>query len=178
MCKREVTEYALISRWLHWIIAVMVMMMLLCGFFLEDVPAMFIGTAFMLHKSTGLTIFLLMIIRIAVILACGKPPLPTTMPTWQVQLSQVVQHAFYVLLILMPLCGWVMSTAAGKVPVYFNWIQLPFPGIAPNHVLAEWMATCHQTIAWILIALVCLHIAAAFKHYFIDKDQIVKRMSL
>ena len=75
----------------------------------------------------------------------------------------------------MPVCGWVMSVAAGRVPSYFGLFNMPLP-IEANKTLSKFMLTSHKTIAWILITLVILHVGGALKHYFIDKDNIVQRM--
>lgn len=176
MVNDVVARYAALSKALHWVIALIVILMLSLSFFLEDVPNDYRANVFMVHKSLGLTILGLIIIRLFAIIHYGRPPLPIAVPTWERVLSRAVQYAFYVLLILMPVSGWVMSTAADKAPVYFNWFKLPFPGVTPNKALAQWMFSAHEFIAWTLIVLVVLHVMGALKHYFIDKDDVLQRM--
>lgn len=176
MSKKQATQYSPLSKWFHWIIALVVILMLSVGFVLEDVPDQFKGTAFMLHKSTGITILFLMILRFVWIQASGKPALPPTMKRWEKILSRIVQYGFYLLLFILPLSGWIMSVAGGRIPVYFGLFDAPLPWIGPNKSLSEFMFDSHGIIAGILIVFIVLHILGALKHHFIDKDPILKRM--
>jgi len=162
-------------KFLHWLIALIVITMLAGSFFLEDLPKQFQGSAYMLHKSFGLTILFLMILRLIVVWIKGKPQLPVTTSSFEKKLAHLVQYSFYLFLILMPFCGWIMSVAANKTPSYFGFFSLPLP-IAPNKNLAMLMNQSHKTIAWILIVLLVFHVAGAIKHHFIDKDVVLKRM--
>ncbi len=176
MRSRALKQYSTVSKILHWLIAFAVLGMLCVGFFLDDIPEQYQATAYMLHKSTGLTILMLMIIRFIWIHASGKPPLPATTKLWERVLTRIVQYSFYVLLIMMPLSGWIMSVAAGRIPVYFGLFKVPFPGIEENKSLAEFMVSSHVTIAWIIIAFIVLHVAGALKHHFINRDDVLRSM--
>lgn len=176
MRDNRVEGYSAGSKWLHWIVAVLVLMMLSFGFFLDDVPEQFQGTAYMMHKSIGLTIFFLMIVRLFWILYTGKPDLPFSVPRWERILSKFVQMSMYVFLFAMPLAGWVMSVANDRVPTFFGLFPMPLYGIPVDKELGEWMAGAHEIIAYILIVLIALHIAGALKHQFIDKDKVMRRM--
>ncbi len=172
----KTTVYSLGSKLFHWLIAVIVIAMLSVSFFLDDLSGAIKPTAIMLHKSLGLTVFLLMILRAFWIVHTGKPALPTTVARWERCLSHLVQYSLYLFLLLMPLCGWIMSIAANKTPSFFGMFNAPLPWIVPNKALAQWMFSAHETIAWIIIALLCLHIAGALKHYFMDRDKVLQRM--
>ncbi|CDZ78255.1 hypothetical protein BN59_02565 [Legionella massiliensis] len=176
MISKQVQHYSKGSKFLHWLIAVVVIIMLCGSYFLDDLPEQYIGTAFMFHKSIGITILFLMLLRLIWILYAGKPDLPQSVPAWQRSLSKLVQYALYFFVILMPLCGWIMSTAANKAPYFFNMFRFPLPVVPFDKNLAGLMKNAHNTIAWILIALVVLHIAGVLKHHFIDKDNILRRM--
>ena len=171
-----VDTYSKGSKWLHWIVAIIVMSMLLFSFFLDDVPEQYQSTAYMIHKSIGLTILLLMCVRLFWINHTGKPELPFSVPRWERLLARVVQAALYVFLFAQPLIGWVMSVSAGRTPVFFGLFQVPLLGIPVNKYLSDTMAEAHEIIAWILIALIALHVAGALKHYFINKDRLLHRM--
>lgn len=170
-----VKRYTKLTKFLHWSIA-LVVICLLFSFFLDDVPKTSKATAIMLHKSFGLTVLGLMLIRFIWILHTGRPDLAPDSPRWERVLAHIVQRSFYLFLIAMPLSGWMMSTAAGHPPVYFNLYTLPFPGIAPNEGLGGLFFDAHKAIAFILIGLLILHVAGALKHHFIDKDHVLKRM--
>ena len=176
MRNRDVEHYAIGSKILHWLIAVLVILMLSGGFFMEDLDPSLKPLVYMLHKSIGLSILGLMFIRLGWIIHHGKPQLPRSVSRIERILSHAVQHSFYLLLFLMPLSGWILSTAAGRSPVYFGLMMIPFPGIPLNDSLAELMKECHEVIAYILIGLIVLHISGALKHHWIDKDGFLRRM--
>lgn len=168
--------YSPLSKTLHWLIAAIVIPMVLGSFFLEDLSKPIKGTAVMLHKSFGLTVLALMIIRLIHIHIVKRPDLPASVATWERVLSRIVQYSLYLFLIAMPLCGWAMSTAAGHNPVFFGLVTLPFPGISPDEAWSDFLFQAHRTIAFIIIGLLCLHIAGALKHHFLDKDLVLRRM--
>jgi len=171
-----ILNYSSLTKFFHWFIATLVVLMLSGSFFLEDVPEQFAGTAYMIHKSLGLTVLTLMVLRLLWILHAGRPSLPNTVPKWQRLLSRTVQYSLYLFLILMPLSGWIMSMAANRVPSFFGLFNVPFPGIAPNEDFSKVMVDVHETIAWILIFLLILHVSGAIKHHFIDKDDVLRQM--
>ena len=175
MNKKKTDSYSSESKVFHWLIAVIVIMMLSSSFFLDDLPDQYRPTAFMLHKSLGLTVLFLMYARILTIWLSGKPPLPDSVPLVEKIASRALHYSFYVLLIAMPLSGWIMSVAADRVPIFFGLFRLPLP-IEPNKALVSLMKESHEVIAWILVGMVVLHILAALKHHFINKNNVLKRM--
>lgn len=177
MNNKDVTSYAMGSKVLHWVIALLVLGMLVGGFYLEPLSE-FLKSTYMIHKSIGLMILGLMVIRLVWIIRHGKPKLPASVSRREGIFAHAVQHSLYLLLFLMPLSGWVMSTAAGRPPVFFGWVSMPFPGISSNKSLADFMLECHEIIAYLLIGLIVLHVAGALKHHLIDKDTVLRRMLL
>ncbi|MGV3740330.1 MAG: cytochrome b [Gammaproteobacteria bacterium] len=161
---------------IHWLVAAVVIPLLSLSFFLEDLPKTIKPTAIMLHKSFGITILALMLLRLFWLKKTGRPALPKTMTRWELGLARIVQWAMYTFLIIMPLTGWFMSVMSDHTPVWFGLIRLPIPGIAKNSAWADILFQGHQIIAWILIALVSLHIAGALKHAIIDKDKVLDSM--
>lgn len=175
MSNKDVDKYSSESKWLHWLIAFLVIMMLSFSFFLEDVPDRFQANAYMIHKSLGLTVLFLMIFRIVLIHTKGRPELPLSISLWEKMLSRTVQYSFYFLLICMPVCGWIMSVAGGRIPTFFGLFKMPLP-INKNKELGDFMLQAHITIAWILIVLILLHVAGALKHHFFNRDDVLTRM--
>ncbi len=170
------TTYSKGSKFFHWLIALLVIVMLSIGFFLGDFPEKLKASAYMLHQSLGISIFFLMWLRIFWLWYTGRPELPVTVPVWQKILARTVQYFLYVFVILMPLSGWIMSTAS-KYPVnFFGITNFSFPGVGENQSLSELMWQFHSTIALIIIGLLFFHISGAIKHHFIDKDNVVRRM--
>ncbi|KTD08155.1 cytochrome b [Legionella jamestowniensis] len=169
-------EYSPSFKFIHWLIALLVILMLSAGFFLEDLPEQYIGSAFMVHKSIGITILFLMIFRLVWVSHKGKLPLPESVPLWEKIFSRLVQYSFYLFLILMPLSGWIMSVAGERIPAYFGLFSMPLPWIKPDKQLAHFMEEVHGIIAWVLIGLIVLHIVGALKHHFYDKDNVLLTM--
>jgi cytochrome b561 len=169
---KDVSEYHLFSKILHWLIALLVLTLLIVGFNLENLPS----TAYTLHKSFGLIVLALMISRVLWMRHVGRPTLPETMPIWERLFARGVQHCLYLFLIMMPIAGWIMSTASGHIPEFLGLFPLPCPGISPDKELAELMELVHGTLAWVIIGLLFFHVAGALKHHFWDKDNILKRM--
>lgn len=176
MVTNERASYSPVLKTLHWLIALAVIGMLSMGFFLDDIPDQYKSTAYLMHKSVGLTILWLMILRFITIHALGRPALPADMRLWEKALSRLVQYSFYIALILMPLSGWIMSVAADRIPSYFGLFNVPIPGLGPDKSLAEFMEQAHVIIAWTIIMLLVLHISGALKHHFINKDHVLKSM--
>lgn len=175
----ENASYNRYSRWLHWLIAGLILFMVFLGWRLDphDPHAL---SLFFWHKSIGILILLLSLVRIGVRLAYKAPPEPP-MPQWQAWAAKGLHLAFYIVMIGMPLSGWAMvSTSAREIP--FFWLHWPhFPGVpieanmeGPTH---ETFETIHKLVAKFLIyGMIPLHILAALKHQFVDKDSLFERM--
>jgi cytochrome b561 len=172
MRSNTVTDYAPIIKFIHWLIAIAIILMLPMGFFITSLPEV----TYTIHKSVGLTVLVLMIVRIFLVIRLGTPALPTSVKKWERALSKVVQYGFYLLIILMSMSGWIASVAGGWTPSYFGLFNVPFPGIGVNKPLEHFMAESHEYLAWIIIIFITLHVVGALKHHFIDKDNVLKRM--
>lgn len=173
---QAVTVYSRGSKWLHWLVAIGVIALLPLSFFLDDVPLRYQGLAYLIHKSIGLSILALMCARLFWIAHTGKPELPSDVPVFERHLSKFVQYSLYFFLLAQPLCGWIMSIAANRTPIFWDLFPLPFYGIPVSKPLAHFLEKTHTIMAWILIALIVLHLLGALKHYVIDKDKILNRM--
>lgn len=173
--KSSVDSYSLGSKIIHWLSAFIVICMLSLSFFLSDVPDPYKPTAYMMHKSFGLTVLLLIVLRIVWLIRHGRPDLPTSVARWQKRLARSVQITLYALLFAMPMSGLIMSVAAKKPPTFFGLFYVSLP-IEPNQSLAKFMSEIHTLIAWALIALILLHLLGVLKHYFIDKDRVLHSM--
>lgn len=176
MSRVKVLHFSSGTKWLHWLVAAIVLLLLAFSFFLQDLAKPIQPNAYMIHKSLGLTVLVLMVLRIIWITYKGRPELPRSVPRWEVIFSRAIQHCLYLFLILMPICGWITSVASNRIPRYFNLFNVPIPGLLPNKSVAEFFDVSHKTIAWILIILIFLHIAGALKHFLWDKDQVLERM--
>src|SRR5688572_1609174 len=110
------SSYSKGSKWLHWLVAVVVITMLSLSFFLDDLPESYKPVSYMIHKSFGLTVLFLMVLRLIWIMHSGRPAWPDSVAKWERIISSTVQTLMYLFLFLMPICGWTLSLAAGRVP--------------------------------------------------------------
>ncbi|GHD71998.1 cytochrome b [Vogesella fluminis] len=129
------------------------------------------------HKWGGMLVLLLVVLRIVLRLLKGAPPLPATMSPLARLAAHAAHLALYVLMLAVPLSGWLMSSAYGFPVVLFGVLPLP-DLIAANPALAEQLGEVHELLNRLLLITVILHVLAALKHHFIDRDGLLQRMSL
>ena len=123
--------------------------MLIVGFFMGNITdTQLKATIKNLHKLTGLLVLTLVLLRMLWALYNVKPTLPDNMSMWGKKIERVAHILIYLLLLAMPLSGWIMSTAAGKPPVISNTLTLPLYGIPHDYPLAKFFANLHNILAW------------------------------
>ena len=173
-------RYTRVAVIFHWTLAVLLIGLLVSGVVMhkEGVPNRF--AIYPWHKSFGILVLFLTAGRLLWRLGHKPPPLPEETPRWQAVASHSTHAAFYVLMIAMPLLGWAMVSASPlPIPtVLFElvpWPDLPIPESAEA---AERWKDLHSLGAKVFIALLVLHIGAALKHQFVDRDGLLSRMSL
>lgn len=168
-------RYGSVAQALHWVIVLLLIGQVAVGKIAEEMPDGF-GKLVLLarHKSVGITILALAAIRLAWRLF-DRPPPPPPMPRWQLVASRTTHWGFYALLFAMPLTGWMMSSASNYPVSWFGLVQLP-DFVAPDRDLKHLFEEIHETLAKALIALALLHVAAALKHHFVDRDGLLQRM--
>jgi len=127
------------------------------------------------HKWLGVTLFMLVLVRLAWRAGHKPAPLADSLPAWQRIAAQFVHVMLYVLLVAIPLSGWLMSSAKGFQTVYLGVLPLP-DLLAKDKVLGDALAALHQLLNITLLVLVVAHVAAALKHHFIDRDATLARM--
>ena len=168
--------YSNVSIALHWVIALLVFgqIGLVMAHDATEGPAS--ANFMMLHKSGGLLILMLTLVRILWRFKEPLKPLPVEMPGWQKLLARVTQIGFYVLLIGMPLGGWAASSAAGREILFFGLFEWPLLPIGGGREAAGRFMDMHSLAAKALYVLLALHILGALKHQFLDKDNVLRRM--
>ena len=161
---------------LHWLIFVSIA----CGFtlavYMVDLP---LSPAklkyFSWHKWIGVTVFMLALVRVAWRLTHRAPPHTAALPPWQRRAAAIMHGALYVLMLVIPLTGWIYSSAAGVPTVYLGVISLP-DLVVKDKALAELMKSVHVTLNYTLLVLVVMHAAAALQHHFFIRDNVLSRM--
>ncbi len=169
-------RYAPISIFLHWAMLLLIAAAYACILLRENFER---GSDLReglktWHFMLGLTILLLVIVRIGARLLNPKPPITPPPPSWQMRLSKGVHWALYALIIVMPLLGWTILSAEGKLVPFFG-LEL-FPLVGPDKVLGDQVHDVHETIGTIGYYLIGLHAAASLVHHYFYKDDTLKRM--
>jgi cytochrome b561 len=170
------TRYSAVAQGFHWLIAALIVVQFTLGWTAENLP---IGARKLArldwHKSFGMTILMLAVLRLLWRLFNRPPELPAGMSGIEKQLARSTHVLFYVLLFVMPLTGWLMSSAKNFSVSWFH--QFTWPNlVGPNERAFDMLRTTHDTLSWLLFALALLHILAALKHHFWHKDDVLKRM--
>lgn len=160
---------------LHWMMAALVIAMIALGQFMTEVPRQtpLRGALFNLHKSIGILLLLLILLRLAWRVRHPPPQLPPGVPTWTRQLASATHIAFYVLLILQPLLGYTAS-AFGQYGVAFFGIPLSSWGHEP--ALREPLLAAHHLVADLLVILIGLHLLGVAWHVAVMRNPLWRRM--
>ncbi len=168
-------RYGSVAQTLHWAVVALLVVQVTLGKIADSLPLGIEKLAVMArHKSFGITILGLAVVRLAW-RWFDRPPPPPPMPRWQLVAARLNHWALYGLLFALPLTGWLMSSAANRPVSWFGLAQLP-DFIAPDTRLRELFHDLHHFFIYALFALVGLHVAAALKHQFIDRDGLIFRM--
>lgn len=194
-----VERYTKTAIILHWLIALLIIAMLALGFWMHELPKDAPKTAafdlfnlgiytmtlpepvsvrtfyFNLHKSIGVTLLAFILFRVFWRFTHVVPAFPDTMKAWEKKLADAGHKTLYLLMLVMPLSGFVMSIFS-KWGIM--WFGIPLVKGLDNPELREIFTEVHEITAWLLIIVIVLHVAAAIKHKVVDKDDVMKRMSL
>lgn len=169
-------RYTAVAIALHWLIALAILCNFALGLYMADLsisPAKL--RLYSYHKWIGVTIFLLVLIRIAWRLSHPAPPLAATLPAWQRFAAGISHAGLYLLTLAIPLAGWLFSSASGFQTVYLG--LLPIPDlIDKDKAAADMLKAAHWYLNLTMVVVVALHVAAALKHQFRDRDDVLGRM--
>lgn len=161
---------------LHWLIALGIAGSFAVGLYMQDLPLSPDKLKiYSWHKWAGVTIFLLVLVRLGWRLSHVPPAPPAGLPAWQLRAAAAVHGLLYVLMIAIPLSGWLMSSAKGYQTVWFGLVPLP-DLLQKDKALGEMLALIHQWLNYSMAGLVLAHAGAALKHHFIDRDGVLPRM--
>ncbi len=179
-------SYTKTARWLHWVIAVLIVLMLAGGFLMEFVPEdnfSLTVTVYNWHKTFGMLILVLSALRLLWRLTHKPPPLPPGITGLAKLLSKLVHVFFYVFMIGMPLIGWAIISTSRFPSKLFNALPLPKLPILRDYTgevrdnLNDLFGEAHEVLAFMAIALIALHIIAAVKHHRKDGVFLRRMMS-
>lgn len=170
------SHWSAIAKFLHWTVAALIAVQLVLGWMAASwrlSPTKL--ELFVWHKSTGMLVLLLVVLRLAWRLTHAAPALPAGMPRWERTAASASHVLLYAAMLALPLSGWVINSAAG-VPFSIYWL-VPLPSIAPvDRALANTAALVHFALVILLLVLVATHVGAALRHHFIQRDDVLVRM--
>ena len=171
-----VHRYGAVAQTLHWIIAALIITQFVLATLADDLPIGMHKLALLArHKSFGMTVLMLAVARLGWRLLHQPPALPPGMKRHEVVLAKLTHVLFYVLLFAVPLTGWLMSSAKGYSVSWFNLFS--WPDLVPKDEAAfKILRSRHELLATILFCVAILHILAALKHHFWNKDDVLRRM--
>jgi len=169
-------RYTRVAVALHWLIAALLLGQIAFGWFLTTIArgSAVRGVYVNFHKSTGITIAALILVRIIWRLVHSPPPLPTFMPAWQRTAARANHIALYALMLIMPLSGYIASNFSKYGIKFFNAVKLPPWGVDDHRVYALFNSI-HVVAAYVFVAIIALHVLAALRHAA-QRDQVLSRM--
>lgn len=173
---QAVTRYPALSRWLHWSMALLIIGLVFVGVAMVDSVATWQPTAVQLHKWLGLSLLVLVAMRVWQRLRHPAPPLPADLPRLQALGARAAHVALYALMIAMPLVGWAMQGAAGTPVVLPGGGVLPAL-VAPDLATYGLLRDAHALLAYALFALVLLHAGAGLYHGLVRRDGVLESMT-
>ncbi|TVR81287.1 MAG: cytochrome b [Rhodospirillales bacterium] len=169
-------RWGAVAQGLHWLLAILIIAMVGLGLYMVELPlGVRMLELYALHKSIGVTILLLMAVRLAWRLTNPTPTPAGPMKAYERRLATAVHTLFYVVLFALPITGWLMSSAANFSVSVFGLFTLP-DLVAPDKALEERFKAAHRWLGWVLIGLFVLHVAGALKHHVMDRDDTLRRM--
>ncbi|MBA4117404.1 MAG: cytochrome b [Candidatus Puniceispirillum sp.] len=175
MLKNTLEEYGWLAKVLHWVVGLAMIGIVIAGLIMTDMdqtnPVR--GQIYMIHKSVGVTILALVLVRFLWRLANPVPALPGDMPAWQSLLAHLNIYLLYALMFSMALSGFLMSYSSYGVP-FFGLMTFKGEGISPD--LGKFFHTVHVFLPYVLYASFTAHIVGALYHHFVRKDNILRRM--
>lgn len=169
-------RYGTIAQLFHWVVVLLIITQFVLANRAEDLPLGLKKVAILAqHKSVGITILMLAILRLVWRFTNKVPTVPVATPGWQSWSARISHFVLYSLLLAMPLSGWLMSSARNFPVSYFGWFTLP-DLVQANRLLYERLHDLHETLSQVLFIVAVIHALAALKHHFIDKDNVLRRM--
>ncbi|TGY88474.1 cytochrome b [Marinicauda algicola] len=180
-------RYGAVSIFFHWTIAALMVGMVFYGWWMEGVrEAAFAGeasfsaasSAYNWHKTIGIAVLALSLARLGWRLGHPVPPLPAHMAAWEKGLARFTHVAFYVLMIGMPIGGYVAASSfTGNFPILlFDAVELPKLPVPQTSDFQELSGSLHGAGGWVILGVLALHVAGALKHHIVDRDGVLTRM--
>ncbi|MBB6093418.1 cytochrome b561 [Povalibacter uvarum] len=174
--RNTAVRYGVAAQLFHWSIVVLIITQVILAEKADGLP---LGPAKIAvlaqHKSVGMTIFMLAVVRLLWRFVNPVPPLPSGMPAWQRVAAHISHGALYALILITPLFGWLMSSARNFPVSWFGVFTFP-DLVQPDKARYEFFHGAHELVAKTLVVIAIVHALAALKHQFLDRDGLLRRM--
>ncbi|MGE3988952.1 cytochrome b [Pseudorhodoplanes sp.] len=176
LIRNTAERFGLVSKTLHWLTLVLLVGAFSLAISMVNMPFSPRKLEFYSwHKWVGVTIFLVVLLRLAWRLVNPVPAQPGSVPQWQRRLAGLSHATLYMILIVMPITGWIMSSALNLPVVYLGLVHIPSP-FGVDRTLGETMKIVHLSLAIALLVLVSIHALAALYHHLVLRDDVLRRM--
>ncbi len=168
-------QWGAISKFFHWIIALAILGNGIFGLLMDLAGSPMQKINWLaLHKSIGLTVLALVLLRMLWRWSDGRP-VEEPGPRWQMLAARVVHGVLYVVIVAIPLTGWLFNSVSGKPLQWFKLFNLPAL-TAKNDQLRDFAHGVHEYLFWFLLLVLVAHVGAALKHHVFDNDDVLRRM--
>jgi cytochrome b561 len=182
--KDKFERFTYIAIYFHWIVAALILANILIAWQFPMLHGALRLAVMQVHKSIGISVLLLSLLRLAWRMLNPPPPFANTMRAWEMGASKIVERSFYFIMLALPLTGWALVSASDlHVPIVLfgvvHWPDIPFIGALPfdrKLGIYSLSVAAHHLLAKITYALVGLHVLAALRHQFIKRDLVLARM--
>ncbi len=177
--RNDADRWGWISLGIHWLTVVMVFSLVIVGFVMQELPnSSTKATVYSLHKTFGITVLGLTVLRLLWRLYAGAPAPVAGTPRWQSAIASFTHGLLYLILLAMPLSGWLFHSASGFPPRNLSWFGLfKLPSLSDRDVpLRDFALAAHEWLFIALATIVTVHALAALKHHYIDRDRTLTRM--
>ncbi len=177
MLKNSSENYGLIAKTLHWVIAILIIGLIWLGWYMVDLTYFdrWYNTSLSTHRSLGLLVFALAVLMLAWRVYSRPPPLVSSIPGWEKVIARSTHVLLYIMMLAIPLSGYLISTSAGKHVSLFGWFEIP-PIMQVDETLRDRAIAVHYYLAYGSCFLLGLHVLGALKHEFISRDRTLRKM--
>jgi cytochrome b561 len=179
LVRNTTVEWGGVQQLLHWLVVVAVIAQLVLGFSYADLPSesALWQELFPIHTTLGLSIGLVMLFRLGWRLLNPVPLLPDTLKPWEKTLARTTHWLFYLLLIGLPIGGYILVSTHGQPVPFFGWSLPPVMAVAGNEQLRATIWTMHAAGGVLVALLMLLHVVGALRHEWLLKDNVLRRMT-
>lgn len=169
-------QYTKTAVTLHWLIALLIFTTFPLALYMADLHLSPLKLRlYNYHKWIGIIVLALALVRLYWRTTHRPPAMPETMKKWENVAAHAMHHTLYLLILVIPVTGWLMSSAKGFQVVLFGVLPLP-DLVGKNKELGDLLKEVHETLNYLMLGLVVAHVAAALKHHFVERDDILTRM--